>query len=95
MKTIETSKESIKANYLDKIAAKREGAEWHDQGTHKIAVAVWFLDAMEIKDQGERDKLLELWQKTPSSFGSNASALGQALGRPAAKAKLAEAFKGF
>jgi hypothetical protein len=96
MKTIETSKESIKANYLDKIANIVK-EDWHSQGVHKRAVMAYILDLLEIKDQTSRDAAMEHWVKTPGGFGTNSSGLGQQLGRPKgeSKAKLAEAFKGF
>ena len=76
-----STKEEIKAELLDKVAEKIMD-QWHSQKVHKIATALWFLNILEIKDQGKRDMVLEAWQaKTPGAFGTNCSALGQALGR--------------
>lgn len=87
------TKEAIKEK-LEAIATKA-GVEWHSQAVHKLAVAVVLLDLAGIKDQKKRDEVLKAWGETPASFGCNASALGQALGRPAAKAKIEAAFAGF
>ena len=75
-----STKEEIKAELMDKVAEKIMD-QWHSQKVHKLAVALWFLNILEIKDQGKRDAVLAAWQATPGSFGTNCSALGQALGR--------------
>ena len=77
-----TSKEALKG-LLDKAATVLE-TEWHTQGAHKAAVAVWLLDCLEIKGE-KRKAVLELFDKTPSSFGCNSSAFGQSLGRKSKK----------
>ena len=88
------TKETIKTEYLDAVALKLK-TEWHSQAAHKMAVGVWMLDAMDVKDAEKRAKLLKAWHETPSSFGTNCSALGQALGRVSGKVKLEETFSGF
>lgn len=95
MKIIEqkTTKEALKER-LDSIATKA-GIEWHAQKAHRIAVASFFLDALGIINQKERDEMLTLFLKTPSSFGCNASSLGQSLGRPKAADIIASTFAGF
>lgn len=93
VKQMDTTKEAVKRDYLDKVAEKI-GEPWHSQAAHKLAVGVWFLDVLQITDQETRDEAMKQWQATPSSFGSNASALGQALGRKATN-KTEETFKGF
>ena len=93
VKQMETTKEAVKRDYLDKVAEKT-GEQWHSQAAHKLAVGVWFLDMLQVADQATRDEAMKQWQATPSSFGSNASALGQALGRKPTN-KTEETFKGF
>ncbi len=88
------TKEEIKDAYLDMISEKAK-LEWHSQKAHKLAVALWFLDALEVKEQGERDKVLKAWAETPGSFGTNCSALGQALGRESGPSKTETTFAGF
>lgn len=85
-------KEEIKSKYLDPIAGKMK-SEWHKQSVHRAAVCAFILDSAGIKDSKERDKVFALWGSTPSSFGCNASALGQELGRPKGTRKV-EAFQG-
>ncbi len=92
MKTLATTKEDMKAQ-LDKVAAKTK-LEWHSQAAHKIAVCLFILDSAEIKAQADRDAILKQFMATPSSFGCNASALGQALGRPTSAAKVETIFGG-
>ena len=93
-KEIAVSKEDVKADYLDSVSEKTK-MEWHSQKVHKIAVAVWFLDLLEIEKQEDRDAAMAVWAKTPSSFGTNCSALGQALGREARPSKTEATFAGF
>lgn len=81
---MDTTKEGIKA-YLDEAATKIN-QPWHSQQAHKIAVGLFALDCLKIEDQEQRNEFMKQWSATPSSFGANASAMGQALGRPA-KAK--------
>lgn len=88
------TKEHIKEKYLVPIAAKIKD-QWYGQATHKMAVCVAVLDLAEIKDQAKRDKVMKEWLETPSSFGANCSALGQALGRESTKAKIEKTFAGF
>jgi hypothetical protein len=88
------TKETIKETYLDKVAAKLK-IEWHSQAAHKLAVGIYFLDMLEIKDEKKREELLKKWHETPPSFGTNCSALGQALGRESGKAKIEKTFAGF
>ena len=88
------TKEVIKENYLDPVAEKMK-IEWHSQAVHKMAVGIFFLDAMDIKEPKKREELLKKWHETPSAFGTNCSALGQALGRVSTKAKIEETFSGF
>lgn len=88
------TKELIKSSYLEPIAEKLK-TEWHSQASHKMAVGVWALDALDIKDAKKRAEFLKAWHETPSSFGTNCSALGQALGRISTKAKIEETFSGF
>ena len=88
------TKEIIKSEYLDVIAPKLK-TEWHSQAAHKMAVGVWALDQLDIQDAEKRKAFLKAWHETPSSFGTNCSALGQALGRTSTKAKIEETFCGF
>lgn len=88
------TKEAIKSSYLEPIAEKLR-TEWHSQAAHKMAVGVWALDTLDIKDAKKRAEFLKAWHETPSSFGTNCSALGQALGRVSTKAKIEETFSGF
>ena len=87
------SKEEIKEKLLDTIASKAK-IEWHGQKCHKLATAIWWLDRMGVKEQAKRNEMLADWAETPSSFGTNCSALGQALGREA-NAKTTAVFAGF
>ena len=88
------TKETIKEKYLVPIAAKLKD-QWHGQAAHKAAVGAWFLDQLGIKDQSKRDEAMKAWLETPSSFGANCSALGQALGRESTKEKIEKTFAGF
>lgn len=88
------TKEAIKETYLDKVAEKMK-IEWHSQAVHKMAVGIWMLDTLDIKDAKKREELLKKWHETPPAFGTNCSALGQALGRESAKAKIEKTFAGF
>lgn len=94
MKIVElnTSKESIK-DYLDDVAEATK-LEWHSQQAHKIAVGKFWLDQLGITEQADRDAAMKQWVETPSSFGTNCSALGQALGRESGKAKSAKLYAG-
>ena len=89
-----TTKEEIKTKLLDPIAIQQK-AQWHSQGTHKMAVAVWFLDATGVKDAKKREEIMLEWAKTPSSFGANCSALSQSLGRETEKSKTDKIFGQF
>lgn len=91
---MDTTKEAIKSAYLEDVAKKTKG-EWHSQAVHKIACLVWILDMLEVEDQAIRDQAMKQWLATPNSFGCNASALGQALGRESARVKLDKKFEGF
>lgn len=91
-KETKVKKEEIKSKLLEPIALKMK-SEWHKQGVHKAAVGVFWLDLLGIKDPKEREKHMAAWAATPSSFGANASALGQELGRPKGTRKV-EAFAG-
>ena len=86
---IGTSKEEIKARLVKCGEAMKE--QWHSQQAHRGAVLTFFADAMELKPE-ERKALQTLWFATPASFGANASALGQALGRESGKAKIEKMF---
>jgi hypothetical protein len=88
-----TTKEGCKA-YLETAAVGLK-QPWHSQLAHKLAVGIWALDCLKIEDQEQRDEFLKQWGATPSSFGTNASALGQALGRESGKTKLEKTFAGF
>ena len=88
------TKEIIKSTVLEPIAQKLK-TEWHSQAAHKMAVGVYWLDLCGIKDPKKREELLKAWHETPSSFGTNCSALGQALGRKSAKVALEDSFSGF
>ena len=90
---MDTTKNALKPQ-LDAIATKTK-SDWYGQAVHKIAVGQFWLDMLEIKDQKQRDAAMKIWLATPSSFGTNCSALAQALGRPSQKAKLEETFAGF
>ena len=87
------TKEAIKI-VLETVATKA-GIEWHSQQAHKMAVGIVAMDLAGLKDQAKRDTFMKAWLDTPASFGCNASAMGQALGRPSAKAKIETAFAGF
>ena len=87
------TKEAIKT-ILDKVAIGLKD-EWHSQASHKVAVGVFWLDLLKITDQKKRDEAMKEWAATPGSFGTNASALGQALGRESGKAKTAKNMAGF
>ena len=89
---MDTTKEGIK-NYLDQAATALK-CEWHSQQAHKAAIGLWMLDLMKVENQSERDQFWAQWGATPSSFGTNASALGQALGRTSSKTKLESTFAG-
>jgi hypothetical protein len=88
------NKEQIKEKYLDTIASKLK-IEWHSQAVHKLAVGVYFLDLLGVKDEKKREEVLKAWHETPSAFGTNCSALGQALGRETTRAKIEKTFAGF
>lgn len=88
------TKETIKSEYLDVVAPKLK-TEWHSQAAHKMAVGVWALDTLDVQDPKKRAEFLKAWHETPSSFGTNCSALGQSLGRVSTKAKIEETFSGF
>ncbi len=92
LQQMDTTKDAIKLS-LESVAEKT-GAEWHAQQTHKLAVALFFLDMLEITEQADRDAALKQWVATPASFGCNASAMGQALGRESGKTKLDKVFAG-
>lgn len=79
---MDTTKEGVKT-YLE-IAAEQIKEPWYSQAAHKRAVCLWVLDCLEIKDQETRNAFGKQFMSTPSSFAANASALGQALGRPKA-----------
>lgn len=84
---MDTTKEGIKA-YLEKAAEKHK-VLWHSQEAHKVAGGMWVLDCLGIDVKEDRAAFMKQWLATPSSFCSNASAMGQALGRPKATEKLA------
>jgi len=90
---MDTTKEGCKA-FLD-LAAEKLNEPWHSQAAHKAAVGLWVMDCLNITEQADRDGFMAQWAATPSSFGTNASALGQALGRENGKAKTATKFAGF
>ena len=89
MKTVETTKEAIKTRL--EASGKAMNEQWHSQQAHRGAVFSFFADAMELKPE-QRKELQTLWFATPASFGANASALGQALGRESGKAKIEKLF---
>ena len=89
---MDTTKEGIKT-YLE-TAASKANVEWHSQQAHKLAVALFFLDCLGIDDQETRNAVGKQWMATPSAFGCNSSAMGQALGRPKA-AKVEASFADF
>ena len=89
----DTTKESVKA-YLD-IIAEKDKIAWHSQEAHKKAVGVFCMDAAGITEPAERSAFMKQWLATPASFGANASAMGQQLGRPSASAKLTATFEGY
>ena len=84
---MDSTKAGVKT-YLD-MAAGIIKQEWHSQQAHKVAVGLFALDCLKITDQEQRNDFMKQFLATPSSFGANASAMGQALGRPA-KAKAEE-----
>ena len=84
---MDTTKEGVKA-YLEQ-AGEIIKQPWHSQQAHKVAVGLFALDCLKITDQEQRNDFMKQFLATPSSFGANASAMGQALGRPA-KAKAEE-----
>lgn len=88
------TKEEIKKTYLDPIAARTK-RQWHSQEVLKVAVGAYWLDQLGVKDQAKRDGLLANWAATPSSFGTNCSALAQSLGRETSKEKIDKTFAGF
>lgn len=94
------TKEEVKV-LLDKalpviISSGDKTAQWHSQSVHKLAVGIALLDKAGIKDQAKRNEMLAWWvNETPSSFGTNSSAMGQSLGRPKAVNATAETFKNF
>ena len=79
---MDTTKEGIKT-YLE-TAAEKINQPWHAQQSHKVAVGMFTLDCLKITDQDTRNEFMKQFLATPSSFGCNASAMGQALGRPKA-----------
>ena len=83
---MDTTKEGIKS-YLE-IAAEKNKVLWHSQEAHKVAVGIFAMDCAGLTEKEDRAAFMKQWLATPSSFGSNASAMGQALGRPKASAKL-------
>lgn len=90
---MDTRKEAIKPR-LEAIA-KRKNTVWHSQDVHKIAVCAFILDSLGVSDQALRDEAMKQFLATPSSFGCNASALGQQLGRESAREKTEKLFAGF
>lgn len=83
---MDTTKAGVKA-YLE-LAAEKHKVEWYGQEAHKVAVGLFWLDLMGVTEKEDRKAAMVQWLATPASFGANSSALGQALGRPSAKAKL-------
>lgn len=77
---MDTTKDGIK-KYLEEAGTKIS-QQWHSQAAHKAAVGMFFLDMLGVTDQAERNEAMKQFLATPSSFGCNASAMGQALGRP-------------
>lgn len=90
---MDTTKEAVKS-YLDDVASKA-GIEWHSQAAHKIAVGMFFLDCLGVTEQADRDAVMKQWGATPSSFGANASAMAQQLGRESKANKTEKTFAGF
>lgn len=84
---MDTTKDGVKA-YLEQ-AAEIIKQPWYSQQAHKVAVGLFALDCLGITVQEDRNDFMKQFLATPSSFGANASAMGQALGRPA-KAKAEE-----
>ena len=89
---MDTTKEAIK-RILEQ--ASNESRPWHSQTSHKIAVGIFFMDCLGITEQADRDAVMKQWMATPSAFGCNSSAMGQALGRKPTKQSVEEAFSGF
>lgn len=93
MNTQDTTKEAVKAR-LDKAAVVLKD-EWHSQACHKAAVGTFWMDLLEITKPADRDTAMKVWAATPASFGANASAMAQQLGRETKKAEIAKTFAGF
>ena len=88
------TKEEIKA-LLEKVAGKMD-KEWHSQAVHQMAVGIWWLDTIGVKDAEKRTALLKTWnEELPNGFGSNASQLGQKLGRVTKNDKIEQTYAGF
>lgn len=90
---MDTTKDAIK-QYLDEVA-KAIGKEWHTQLVHKGAVAAFWLDMFDVKDQAVRDAALKQWQATPSGFGCNSSGLAQLIDETRKASKTSKVFAGF
>lgn len=88
---MDTTKEGVKA-LLEEVNAKTPALEWHSQAAHKIAVGIFALNCLNITEQADRSAFMKQWLATPASFGCNASAMAQQLGRPSAKAKIDATF---
>ena len=89
------TKEQIKTELLEKVAEKKKDTPWYSQEAHKLAVGIYWLNLLGVKDQKKRDEALAKWGETPGGFGSNASGLAQQLGRPRGKDKLKAQYAGF
>ena len=76
---MDTTKEGVKV-YLE-MAAEKHKVLWHSQEAHKVAVGLFAMDSLGITEKADRQAFMTQWRATPSSFGCNASAMGQALGR--------------
>lgn len=74
---MDTTKEKIK-HYLEEAGKTLEIAA-DSQASHKLAVLRFILDMLDIQDKPTRAAAYRQWDATPSSFGTNASALRQAI----------------
>lgn len=90
---MDTTKEAIKATL--EIAAEKAGVVWYNQQAHKIAVGIFCMDAVGMTEAADRKAFMTQWLATPASFGCNASAMGQQLGREKAGEKLVKVMADF
>ena len=100
-----TEKDTLLKKQLETIASKLNASakpdqakvEWHAGVVHKMAVGIWFCDKLKLAAKLREETLKAFMEETESSFGNNASALAQSLGRPKGvrNAKIERTFAGF